>query len=665
METVDYEHFGRFVCPCNLLARGRELYYIAKRVDFEDNGYKSDLFVLKDGQQKQLTNSGDVMDYYLLDNCIAFASLRSEKDREDVRGGKPLTVIYALDYDGGEAREMIRIDLQVTAMRFIDSDRFFFTGMYSHALAAAFAESGGDLSEAVTLLRADSDYRVIDEIPFWQNGTGYISKTRRRLYYCDSGQIRPVIGEFTDVVNMALSPDKKTLAFASCTYSDKRPPYEKLHMLDTSSFEAADISLSGRSTYSALDFIGDSDLIIQCCRHDKYGLNQNPDIYRCNTLARKSSCVYSGGEHSMANSIISDIKAARTIAPQPMFYKNSYYFISTVDDSAHIMKLALDGGGITPLTSKRGSVEEAVMYDGGFAAIALRDMKGAEIYRIDKKGNETPLSELNPHCAEYDAAAPSGISFENKRGVRIHGFALAPAGMKTGVKYPAILNIHGGPKMTYGPVYVHEMQLWAAMGYAVIFCNPSGSDGRGNEFADIRGQYGAADYDDIMEFVDRCLVRFDYIDPGRVGVTGGSYGGFMTNWIIGHTDRFAAAASQRGISNWISFTTMSDIGVPFGSDQCDATPWSDIDAVWDMSPLKYANHAKTPTLFIHSDEDYRCPMPEGLQMFTALRYHGVPSRLVLFRGENHELSRSGRPKHRVRRLKEITGWFERYLKPEE
>ncbi|MDD4078523.1 MAG: S9 family peptidase, partial [Eubacteriales bacterium] len=225
-----------------------------------------------------------------------------------------------------------------------------------------------------------------------------------------------------------------------------------------------------------------------------------------------------------------------------------------------------------------------------------------------------------------------------------------------------ILDIHGGPKTVYGEVFFHEMQYWANAGYFVFFCNPRGSDGRGNEFADIRGKYGTIDYDDLMAFTDAVLAKYPGIDQERVGVTGGSYGGFMTNWIIGHTDRFRAAASQRSIANWVSMGFTSDIGFYFEEDQVSTTPWQDIDKVWWHSPLKYADKVSTPTLFIHSEEDYRCWLAEGLQMFTALKYFGVEARLCMFRGETHELSRSGKPKHRIRRLREITDWFDKHLK---
>lgn len=160
----------------------------------------------------------------------------------------------------------------------------------------------------------------------------------------------------------------------------------------------------------------------------------------------------------------------------------------------------------------------------------------------------------------------------------------------------------------------------------------------------------------------RCLPAIPRSIGRGLAVTGGSYGGFMTNWIIGHTDRFACAASQRSISNWLSFYGVSDIGTYFAGDQCDGDIYDSPEKLWELSPLKYAAQVKTPTLFIHSDEDYRCPLEQGLQMYTAISNRGVPARLCMFRGENHELSRSGKPKHRIRRLTEITDWIEKYTK---
>ena len=205
------------------------------------------------------------------------------------------------------------------------------------------------------------------------------------------------------------------------------------------------------------------------------------------------------------------------------------------------------------------------------------------------------------------------------------------------------------------------MQMWASDGYIVYFCNPRGGDSYGDDFANIRGKYGTIDYEDIMAFTD--LVEKEYpLDKERMGVTGGSYGGFMTNWIVSHTDRFKAAATQRSISNWISFYGTSDIGPYFGPDQTDGDPLDDLEKVWEQSPLKHARNIKTPLLFIHSDADYRCPIEQAMQLYTTIKMNGVESKFVWFKGENHDLSRSGKPQARLKRLKEIKSWMDLHLK---
>ena len=167
-----------------------------------------------------------------------------------------------------------------------------------------------------------------------------------------------------------------------------------------------------------------------------------------------------------------------------------------------------------------------------------------------------------------------------------------------------------------------------------------------------------------MTFTDLAIEKYPQIDTEKMGVYGGSYGGFMTNWTIGHTDRFAAACSQRSISNWTSFYGVSDIGYYFAPDQTASDMWNDLDKMWDQSPIKYAPKVTTPTLFIHSDEDYRCPLDQGLQMYTKIKENGTDTKMYIFHGENHELSRSGKPKGRIKRLEAIKEWFDKYLKDE-
>ncbi len=324
---------------------------------------------------------------------------------------------------------------------------------------------------------------------------------------------------------------------------------------------------------------------------------------------------------------------------------------------------ALDKDGhISSVYDNEGSVDAIAIAKGKLYFIGMQDMRLQEVYCFDMETKTVQqITTLNEHFFEEKDIRPC-IPCNIKQGdMEIYGWVLTPSNYDENKTYPAILDIHGGPKTVYGEVYYHEMQVWANMGYFVFFMNPRGGDGRGNSFADIRGKYGTIDYDDLMKFTDEVLKQYPAIDASRVGVTGGSYGGFMTNWIITHTNRFKAAASQRSISNWISFAHTSDIGDFFAKDQQAADTWSNVEKLWWHSPLKYADQCKTPTLFIHSNEDYRCPYSEGLQMYSALCAHGVETRLCMFKGENHELSRSGKPRHRVKRLEEISNWMHHYL----
>ena len=342
------------------------------------------------------------------------------------------------------------------------------------------------------------------------------------------------------------------------------------------------------------------------------------------------------------------------------------YYITTRFESSHLYALDMKGNNV-PVATEIGSIDAVAIHPENDTALFIALYEGSlqELYAKDlRTGELTKLSHFNDDAfRDKYVAKCEPVSVESE-GWRIDGWVLKPKDYDPEKKYPAVFDIHGGPKTVYGTVFYHEMQVWAGLGYFVFFCNPKGSDGRGDAFADIMGHYGETDYKNLMDFADEVLRRYPAIDPNRVCETGGSYGGFMTNWIIGHTDRFCACASQRSISNWLSFNGISDIGYYFVGDQNHADFYTDHAKLWEHSPLKYAKNVKTPTLFIHSDEDYRCPLDQGLQMYAALVDRGVPARLCLFHGENHELSRSGKPLHRIRRLTEITNWFEKYAKPE-
>ncbi len=433
---------------------------------------------------------------------------------------------------------------------------------------------------------------------------------------------------------------------------------------DAASHTVKDISFPQDMVYYHLAVVDSSRLVVDGNDTLRHGNRQNGDHYLYNVDTGERDLLDDSMVHSGNNTVGSDVKLGNPYSPQWVCDGAGHvYFVSTTDDSSHIYCEDLSAKTITQVTHENGNLMEFCRKDGGFLTIAMRGNAGPELYAVDAQGNETCLTALNAALAEeYEVSTPETFTFTDREGNEIRGWVMKPIGFEAGKRYPTILQVHGGPKTVYGSVYFHEMQLMAASGYGVIFCNPWGSDRKGSTFADIRGKYGTIDYDEIMQFVDACLARNPWIDGDRLGVAGGSYGGFMSNWIIGHTDRFKAAASQRSIANWVSKSNTSDIGFIFNKDPTSTDAWEDVAAMWWHSPMKYADQVKTPTLFIHSDQDYRCWIGEGIQMFSALKYFHVESRICVFKGENHELSRSGLPKHRIRRLKEIMDWLDQHLK---
>lgn len=254
------------------------------------------------------------------------------------------------------------------------------------------------------------------------------------------------------------------------------------------------------------------------------------------------------------------------------------------------------------------------------------------------------------------------VWFNGADNTQLHGWILKPPGFDPSQKYPSIMEIHGGPQTQYGHIFMHEFHYLAAGGYVVYWSNPRGSQGYGNDFSGaIYNAWGTVDYADVMAWADY-MEQQPYIDPTRMGVTGGSYGGYMTTLIIGRSSRFKAAVAQRLVSNFISFYGSSDMNWAvqnlFGSE---TDPWNDLDNYWKQSPISYIGGATTPTLIIHSEADHRCDREQGEQVFVALQKLGVASEMLLVPGESHGLSRIGRTDRRIARLSHMRGWFERYL----
>lgn len=257
------------------------------------------------------------------------------------------------------------------------------------------------------------------------------------------------------------------------------------------------------------------------------------------------------------------------------------------------------------------------------------------------------------------------MRWTSPNGIDIQGWYLLPPDYEEGKQYPLALNIHGGPHVMWGPGMKsmwHEWQFHAARGYVVFFCNPRGADGYGEGFQlALHGDWGNIAMDDIMAGVDKLLEK-GFVDSSRMALTGGSYGGYMTAWITAHSQRFIAAAAQRGVYNLLAFIGVSDIP-SFIPTEFGVEPWDDPTFLWQHSPLAHAHKIKTPLLLIHSENDYRVPISEAEQLFAYVRRSGGTVQLVRFPRDGHEMTRSGEPEHRLSSLTHIINWFDKYCQP--
>jgi dipeptidyl aminopeptidase/acylaminoacyl peptidase len=286
-----------------------------------------------------------------------------------------------------------------------------------------------------------------------------------------------------------------------------------------------------------------------------------------------------------------------------------------------------------------------------------------DLYTSDLDGsNERKLTNLNARLwPQLQLADVERMTYKGADGWDVDGFMVKPLGWREGKKYPLVLSVHGGPAGQYGVDWYQEFQVYAAHGWAVFFCNPRGSTGYGQKFErGIEGEWGRNDYTDVMNGVEAALAKYPWVDRERLGVTGGSYGGYMTNWIVGHTNLFKAAVTLRSVVNFVSDEGTRD-GAYGHKEDFGGDLYEKFDMYWERSPLKYAANVKTPILILHSDNDYRVPLEQGEQWFRALKHYGAMAEFVIFPRENHNLTRTGEPKHLVESLNWQLYWFERYL----
>ena len=650
----------KFLSAVRFSPNGNRAAFVVANSNEEENSYERRLWLYENGSLRQLTDLGKEGSFLWLDDKrLIFPAVRSAKEKKRAEAKEAFTAYYVLNVDGGEAVPYMTLPFAVASIRLLEEERFLITAKVDKAKPLLYAASDEEKAEYAKQKEEDQDYEVFTELPFWFNGQGVTNGKRTLAYLAEreSLKITPLMTAPEDLICHTVFEDEVLLAYMP--WQAKYPIGGFcLRAVNWRTGETREV-LENRSLRPHAMEIAAGKVLLMGTEGKRHGINENAWVYTLDPADGRIELLRAE-EYNLYNSVGSDCRLGG--GRQAVGTPEGLYHLTTREGSAVLHLLRPDGEDV-PVFTGEGAMDCFDVTGDRLLCIGLYDMRLQELYTA-KLGEDrlTRVSRFNDDALEGRyVARPEPISVES-RGWEIGGWVLKPRDFDPAKKYPAVLDVHGGPKTVYGPVFYHEMQVWAGLGYFVFFCNPMGSDGRDNAFMDIRGHYGDTDYLNLMDFTDAVLATCPQIDPERLCETGGSYGGFMTNWIIGHTDRFCCAASQRSIANWLAFYGMSDIGFYFAGDQTDGDIYESPEKLWAQSPLKYAKHVNTPTLFIHSDEDYRCPMAEGIQMYAALVDRGIEARLCLFHGENHELSRSGKPKHRQRRLKEITDWFEKHAK---
>jgi dipeptidyl aminopeptidase/acylaminoacyl peptidase len=631
---------------------GKLLAFQVAQAEEEKNTYQRAVWLYENGKARAVTAGLNASLVCWNGNRQMILSRHQDSDAPDT------THLYLMDTDGGEAMPWIVLPFAMSSFRRLRDNVYAAVGMIRTEDPDAYLADEDARKQKEEQRKKDADYQVVDEVPYWSNGSGYTNGTRPALFLVETAgalkvrrltapsfQLEEMTSDGTDIYYSGIAWTRRFSLDAKVYVY-----HEKTHQTET---------LYGKSGYSIGNLsVRGGRLYCQATDRKQYGVNETGSL-----------CEIAGGQIKLLRDPMRQLMSAAAgdtmlgSGRQSAAVGRDWYTLATEEDHVEIWHfdssfekkvLFRQPGAVWFMDACSSGIAFAYGAPGALTEIYEMDLSGRKVHRITDLNTEV--------LKDTYVAVPQRVDFVS-HDLKLHGWVLLPEGSSPRKKIPAVLDVHGGPRAVYTEAFFHEMQVWAGRGYAVLFCNIAGSDGRGDAFADIRDQYGEIDFDNLMDFTDAVLAKYPNIDRSRICETGGSYGGFMTNWIITHTDRFCAAASQRSIANWLSMSLISDIGPYFGPDQCGAKSVftaHDTEKLWEHSPLKYADQVKTPTLFIHSDEDYRCPLPEGMQMMQALAVRNIETRMVIFHGENHELSRSGKPLHRIRRLEEITGWFDRH-----
>jgi len=654
----------QFVSDPMVHPSGDRLAYVLRSVDKQtaENRYRAEIRLIELDSGRERVLSGSEMDseaplWSPSGDRLLLLSRRLGDDQKQ---------LYVLPADGGEARRLTQLKGGVRLAEWSpDGRNIAFLG------AVDPRDEGGGSGPAPF----SKDVQVLDSAHWRLNGLGSWVHRRFHLHQVRASGGRPkqltrggwsVGGAFLLSSSFCFSHDGRLLYYlASPDPEDDWAAVRRVDLfeLDLESEQSRRLTkfpgmllAVRRSPTGDLLAIG-NDL--------KLGTASPNLLWRVRARSGRIEPVELGVDLSLGDAINSDVRfASRDYDPWISPEGDRARVRITERGAVRLAEVDLKRGGLTWLTPPDSSTLAWHCAPDGSTWAEVRSAV-TELPELWVSRAGAPAQRVTGHndrlLSSRKVYSAKPLHFKASDGARVEGWCLIPPGRPKGGR-PAVLAIHGGPKTAYGESFMLEFQMLAGAGIAVLYSNPRGSDGYGEEWAHaVHGHYGERDYLDLMEFVDRALRAGLGLSRRRLGVSGGSYGGFMTNWIVGHTDRFRAAVSQRGISNWVSMYGTSDIGYFFTPDHMGEEPWDDPGRYLEKSPLTYADQVHTPLLLTHGEQDLRCPIEQAEQFFIVLKRLGRTVKLARFPEENHELSRSGSPNRRMERLRLILEWFKERL----
>src|SRR5579875_1755552 len=618
---------------------GHRIAFVQTYLDEEKNDYVSNIFLAEDGTVRQFTSGDkDSNPRWSPDGRqLAFVSKRGEKAQ-----------LFLMPADGGEATALTEQTLGAGEPVWSpDGTAIAFIAPTSTTPEAE--ETKDDKKPAAT--------KIVDRASYKSDGKGYVGNRRSHVFLVtlEDKQVRQLTeGDFSDA-GLSWSPDGQHLAFASNrTQRWDVSTEEDIYLIPSTGGEGR--RLTSGHTFGTPRFSPDGSRIAVVGR-------ENPDeIF---FPARIYSVDRSGGDlrdelgdwdGGLGNEVMSDILNDEHQTAMDWF-SDGIYFIGTERGQSNVYRAA--DGRVCPVTSGAHAITGfSVAADGTVAYTCADATHPADVFLL-RDGQVTQVTHSNDWLDDVRVIVPERLSYTGPNGEEGEGWLLAPPGHESG-KHPLLVYINGGPQTAHGEAFFFEYQYLANQGFGVFFPNIHGSSSYGRDYQiSIHGRWGSIDYQDVMAGTDAALDR-SWVDPARVGIIGGSYGGYMTSWTIGHTGRFRAAVVERCLSNMVSFMGTSDGGWVWNRS-FGVYPEDDVQKLWSMSPIAYVKNVRTPTLVMHSERDDRTPLEQGEQYFNALRRLGVDTRFIVFPEESHGLSRGGKPSRRIERMEHIRDWFREHL----